>query len=282
MGPKPRRVARALRQEKGTLRRKYATAAKQAPGHLFQNWEVIQRRLRAASRLALFLDFDGTLAPLRSHPEDVRFPPATRQALRRLAWHPRVRAFIISGRRMPDVRRHVGLPRVTCLGLHGWETRRRRPESVGLHRFMERLRREVESKFAGAEGVWVEDKYVGFVVHSRYAPQHERKAARAALDKSLAPVASRVRVLKGKNVWEVLPVEVRGKGAAVKRILEGLGPGVLPLYVGDDLSDEAAFEALPRGVTVRVGRRGKTSARYWLRDPEEVREFLERLEEEIS
>jgi trehalose 6-phosphate phosphatase len=147
---------------------------------------------------------------------------------------------------------------------------------------MQRLRREVESKLTGAEDIWVEDKYVGFVVHGRYAPLRVRRAVRAALDQTLAPVESRVRVLNGKNIWEVLPFEVKGKGAAVERILEGLGPGTLPLYVGDDLSDEVAFAALPRGVTVRIGKPGKTSARYWLRDPEEVRELLERLEEEIS
>ncbi len=209
-------------------------------------------------------------------------PPAARRALARVARHPRLRAFIVSGRRLPDVRRHVGLRHVTYLGLHGWETRRRRTGSIGLHRFMQRLRREVESKFAGAEGVWVEDKYVGFVVHCRYAPPRERQAARAALDQTLAPVQLKIRLLGGKGVWEVLPVEVQGKGAAVVGLMKGPGRNALPLYVGDDLSDEAAFEALPRGITVRVGKPAKTKARYWLRNPDEVREFLERLEGEIS
>ncbi len=283
MGRKIRRAAREVRRDTWTPHEeKDAAVEKQGPGHLFHHWAEVKRRLGRAARVALLLDFDGTLAPLRSRPEDVRMPNATREELARLAGHPRVRAFIISGRRLPDVRRKVGLRGVTYLGLHGWETRSRRPGSIALHRFMERLRREVESRFADMEAVWVEDKYVGFVVHCRYAPPRERLAARAALDQALAPVQWKVRVLSGKNVWEVLPVEVQGKGAAVKRLLEGLGPGALPLYIGDDLSDEAAFEALPGGVTVRVGKPVRTRARYWLRDPEEVREFLERLRDELA
>lgn len=209
-------------------------------------------------------------------------PALTRHVLRRLACHPRVKVFIVSGRRLADVRRRVGISRITYLGLHGWEHGRGRPSGIRLHRFMQRLRREVESKLAGVEGVWIEDKYVGFVVHGRYAPARERRTARTALKQSLAQIESRVRVLKGKNVWEVLPVEVQGKGAAVRSLLEGLDRSALPVYVGDDLSDESAFEVLPRGITVHVGTPRGTRARFSLRDPNEVRDFLERLEGEIQ
>ncbi len=209
-------------------------------------------------------------------------PALTRHALRRVVRHSRVQVFVVSGRRLADVRRRVGIHRITYLGLHGWEHGRGRPGGIRLHRFMQRLRREVESKLAGVEGVWIEDKYVGFVVHGRYAPARERRTARAALKQSLAAIQFRVRVLKGKNVWEVLPVEVQGKGAAVRDLLDGLDRSALPIYVGDDLSDEAAFEALPRGITVRVGAPRKTRARYTMRHPNEVREFLERLAGEIS
>lgn len=282
MGHEKRSAALASRPGTSTPRRKAKTLVGRGGGHLFKHWVAVRRRLRRARLIALFLDFDGTLAPICSHPEEVRMPLPTRRVLRHLARLPRVRIFIISGRRLPDVRRNVGVRRITYLGLHGWERGRPRPGGIRFHRFMQRLRREVESKFSGAEGVWVEDKYVGFVVHFRYAPVRERRVARAALDQSLAPVQPKVRVLKGKSVWEVLPVEVQGKGEAVRSLLEGIDGGVLPVYAGDDLSDEAAFEVLPRGITVRVGKPRKTRARFGLRDPYEVLEFLERIEREIS
>jgi trehalose 6-phosphate phosphatase len=285
MGGEKRKSSREMRSERSTPRRDLANHAgpdhSRSP-HLFKRWVAIGRKLRRAGLIALFLDFDGTLAPLRSHPQEVQMPALTRNLLRRLACHPRVRVFIVSGRRLADVRRRVGVGRIIYLGLHGWEHGRGRPGGILLHRFMQRLRREVESKLAGVEGVWIEDKYVGFVVHGRYAPARERRTARAALDQSIAAVQSRVRILKGKNVWEVLPMEVQGKGAAVRDLLDGLDGGALPIYVGDDLSDEPAFGALPRGITVRVGTPRKSEARYTMRDPDEVREFLERLAGEIS
>jgi trehalose 6-phosphate phosphatase len=251
-------------------------------GHLFKHWIAVRRRLRRARLIALLLDFDGTLAPICSHPSEVRIPPSTRRVLRRLARHPRVRVFIISGRRLPDVRRHVGIRRIAYLGLHGWERGQNKKTTLALHRFVRRLRHEVESRLSGAPGVWVEDKYVGFTVHCRQTPRQELGKARAVLDRALAPFLSKLRILNGKKVWEVLPVEVQGKGAAVRGLLKELGGAVLPIYAGDDLSDESAFKALPRGITVRVGIPRKTHARYELRGPEEMREFLERLEGEIS
>jgi trehalose-phosphatase len=183
---------------------------------------------------------------------------------------------------MPDVRKRVRIRHVTYLGLHGWERGRGRPGGIALRRFIQRLRREIEPKLSNLEGVWVEDKYVGFVVHCRHASAPTRRRALGALRQTLAAVPSRVRILAGKDVWEILPAEVEGKGAAVRSLLAELNGGALPIYVGDDLSDEAAFEALPRGITVRVGTPRRTKACYQLRDPDEVRQFLEKLEAEIS
>ena len=90
-----------------------------------------------------------------------------------------------------------------------------------------------------------------------------------------------LRVLPGKKVWEVLPAEVLGKGAAVLALVAQLPQPALAVYVGDDASDESAFRALPEGLTVRVGRERFTQARFRLRNPEEVREFLERLDAEL-
>jgi trehalose 6-phosphate phosphatase len=255
---------------------------KRSSGHLFKHWAAVARRLRRARRIALMLDFDGTLAPICSHPNEVRMSQSARRALRRLAGHPRVRISVISGRRLPDVRRHVGVRGINYLGLHGWERGQNKKATLGLHRFVQRLRHEVESKLAGAPGVWVEDKYVGFTVHCRLTPVRELGRARASLDEALAPYLSRVRILNGKKVWEVLPLEVKGKGAAVRGVLKETGGAALPIYAGDDLSDESAFEALPRGITVRVGSPRRTHARYKLCHPEEVCEFLERLGGEIS
>ena len=85
-----------------------------------------------------------------------------------------------------------------------------------------------------------------------------------------------------QRVTEVLPREIKGKGAAVRALLAEFPRPVLSIYVGDDTSDESAFQALPQGVTVRVGRPRRTNARFELRNPEEVCIFLQRVEAEIA
>jgi trehalose 6-phosphate phosphatase len=253
-----------------------------ASRRLFDDWTAVRRRLRAAQRIALFLDFDGTLAPICRRPEEVAIAPPTRRVLKRLARHPRVKVYVISGRRMPDVRRHVRIGGITYLGLHGWERSGEKLKRTKAHRSMQRLRREIQKKLAGLEGIWVQDKFIVFVVHYRRASAAARRQARRLLEAVLQKAASKVRMMEGKKVWEVLPKEVKGKGAAVLDLLRKLPGSPLPVYAGDDTTDEAAFEALPRGITIRVGKPRPTRARYQLRGPGEVRMFLERLEAEIA
>jgi trehalose-phosphatase len=264
MAPRKRSMIRARRQR-----------------HLFENWESVARRLRAARRIALFLDFDGTLTPIRHHPHQVSLSVSTRRLLKRLANRPRIAVYVISGRRAADVRKHVKVSGVTCVGLHGWD-RAGKPREKAPQNFIARLRRKVESALADLEGVWVEDKFIIFVVHYRRASGATVRRARAILREIVATARSKVRVMEGKKVWEVLPREVKGKGAAVRALLAELKGRPLPIYVGDDTTDEAAFAALPRGLTIRVGFQRPTRARFELRNPAEVREFLKRLEAEIA
>jgi trehalose 6-phosphate phosphatase len=89
-------------------------------------------------------------------------------------------------------------------------------------------------------------------------------------------------MLRGDKVWEILPRQIDGKGSTVLALLSQEPPTTLPIFVGDDLTDERAFAVLPHGLTVRVGKNLRTRARFLLRDPEEVKLFLEKFEVEIA
>src|SRR5215831_8073581 len=90
---------------------------------------------------------------------------------------------------------------------------------------------------------------------------------------------SHLHVLPGSQVWEVLPRQIPGKGAAIRQAVQRWRTPFLPIYIGDDTTDEPAFAVLDRGITVRVGCSNRpTRARYWLANPAEVRGFIERLE----
>jgi trehalose 6-phosphate phosphatase len=88
-------------------------------------------------------------------------------------------------------------------------------------------------------------------------------------------------MVRGHKVWELLPRQIRGKGAAVSALLASLPRPTLPIFVGDDATDESAFRALPRGLTIRVGKHPRTAARFRLQSPDEVKMFLLKLKAAI-
>src|SRR5258708_30108938 len=89
--------------------------------HLLENWRQIGPRLQAAESLALFLDFDGTLAPTRPRPENAVLDESTRRAFRRLTHWRGVHDFVISGRKLTDIRSRSRMAGVTLLWLLGWD-----------------------------------------------------------------------------------------------------------------------------------------------------------------
>lgn len=250
------------------------------PGHLFQRWKSWRRRVRRAVHVALLLDFDGTLTPIVHHPDEVQVPESTLRSLRRLARHPKVTLAVVSGRRAADVRQYIRIPRIRYMGLHGWERGGRR--LVKSPPLIRRLKRRLRSRLTSLKGIWVQDKILSLVVHYRRAPQEEVRRARAQVRQAVEPEGSHLRLMQGKKVWEILPREVKGKGAAVRALLGRMPEGTLAIYLGDDTTDESAFAALPDGLTVRVGIPRRTEARSALRNPREVGEFLRRLEDALG
>lgn len=253
---------------------------------LLEDWRAVAQQLREAGAIALFLDFDGTLAPLEEDPGAAGMNRAARVALMRLAENPGVRVCVISGRRLADLRARVGVPGVEYLGVHGGEA----PDSAfpsGVMRIVAGARGELASRLNGgislnshAAGIQIEDKSVAFAVHHRRAGGPEVTHAREILQQVVEKFAGALWVVPGERVWEVLPREIRGKGHAVRRQWRLRSAGALPIYIGNDGTDEGAFGALAPGLTARVGTARQTRARYFLRNPAEVARFLEKLEEE--
>ncbi len=252
------------------------------PDYLLDDWPKVKARLRSAKRWALFLDFDGTLAGLRPRPAMVRLSRPVGRILGRLAHSPRIKIWLVSGRRKADLQRRARIAGVHYVGLHGWEREGNGAlggASQGMLLFAKNL---LEDSLEKLPGVWIEDKGMAFALHYRAASLSAGRRARQELHKVMDAFRPELRVMKGKKVFEVLPREAEGKGAAVRALLGKLPAGTLPIYVGDDNTDESAFAVLPRGLTVRVGRDRQTRARYYLRSPQEVAHFLAGLEKETS
>jgi len=252
---------------------------------LWQEWEQVSRRLAAAPRVALFSDFDGTLAPLASHPDRARLPARTRAALKQLRSLPHVTLGIASGRSLSDLRRRVGLKGVCYVGTHGLEWGGRnetlsQPVSTAFRHRLRAAGAALQAQLGSLPGLYLEPKSVSVAVHFRNASPRAARAARQAVEQLRNGSCDSFRVLEGKKVLELLPRGRGDKGRAVLEAAAGRARGSRPvlIYVGDDVTDESVFRRLRKNdVGICVGRRGPTAARYRLYSPEEVTRFLRRL-----
>ncbi len=257
--------------------------------HLFSDWDRVARKLAGAGQVLLCLDYDGTLSPIVREPAAARLAGSTREILRRLAGTEHITLAVISGRGLEDVRNRVGLEGVIYAGNHGLEIRG--PSLDYLNPSARRARpalraaaRKLVRQLASIEGAEVEDKGLTLSVHYRRVRPPERDRVRETVFKVIAPARSRrtIRVGEGKMVIEIRPPTPWNKGNAVNLLRREAGKsGVgtpLPVYVGDDRTDEDAFRVLAgEGITIKVGPPGvKTLARYRLSGVGEVKEFLRR------
>jgi trehalose-phosphatase len=195
---------------------------------------------------------------------------------------PGVTVAIISGRTIRDLQEKVRLEGLRYFGLHGAqkETGLVALRGEALHS-LSRARREARSQLSGVPGVWIEDKSLSFVVHYRGARTSSVRTAQQILLRVLAPLRFALKSLSGDKVWEISPKELPGKGAAVRSLLGDLPEQVVSIYVGDDETDESAFEILPNAITVKVGR-GATRANFYVRNHGEVLRLLELIEKELE
>lgn len=251
------------------------------------------RRLRTAlerpsgrersARYLLGLDFDGTLAPLARRPGLAQLPPYNRRLLARLSRLRRARVAIVSGRALIDVRDKVGVDGITYVGNHGLEIQSPdgrvwvHPQARRCEPLMKRLSRRLAQEVSDFPGVFVEDKGVTLSVHYRLMPRYlSPRPLHERIRLLVAGQRHRVRLTKGKKVWEIRPRLQWNKGFAMRRLL-GLAVGDwIPVFIGDDYTDEEGFKSLgPEAITVRVGYKKDSHARYRLKSQRQVAPMLE-------
>lgn len=256
--------------------------SRRVPQELLDFWPEIRARVRSARRLAIFLDFDGTLVMLRQRPGDVRVPSQTMRVLTRLAAHRKTLVAIVSGRRLRDIQALMPVAGLRYFGLHGAEREESRAAlSKRTRRALAHAKREARAELGVLPGIWLEDKVLSLAVHYRGTTAAFIREAETALQRLLAPLRRSLTLINGEKVWEILPQEISGKGVTVRALLDGLAGGTLAIYIGDDDSDESAFAALPGQITVQVGKKRRTNAQFHLAGPLQVVRFLTRLEKEM-
>ncbi len=234
-----------------------------------------------AKRLAVFLDYDGTLTPIVDQPKSATLSREMRAIITQLARQCPVT--IVSGRDRMDVQKLVQVDTVVYAGCHGFDIRG--PGNLrwshGEGRTCWPVLRAAEKKlrqaFSGITSVHVERKAFMVAVHMRFVEASLMPEVRQIVE-MVAKVHPRLRMTGGKHIMELRPAVDWDKGKAVGWVLKALhlGKDTVPIYIGDDETDEDAFTAVQDcGLGVRVAQTPTvTAARYTLQDPDEVKEFL--------
>lgn len=249
-----------------------------------ERWAEIRALVRTR-RVAVFLDYDGTLTPIVERPELAVLSDDMRATLSALADYCTV--VIVSGRKRSDVEGLVGLNTVVYAGCHGFDiagpkdTAIEHEEGIGYLPVIAQAARELRRRLASIEGAMVEDKTFAVAIHFRLARAEDVGRVEHIVDSVLAQ-HSLLRKTRGKKVLELRPNINWDKGKAVLWLLDALGlnqPDDLAIYLGDDLTDRDAFRALHgKGLSILVASGPQaTCADYRLADTAEVRTFLNEL-----
>jgi trehalose 6-phosphate phosphatase len=241
---------------------------------------------------AVFFDFDGTLSDIVDDPDSAVPAPGATEALRKLA--ARCPVAVLSGRDLADVAERVGLPGIWYAGSHGFEltapdgTHHQNDAAAAAVPVLEQLAAQLRDQLGSIPGVVVEHKRFGVAVHYR-------NAARERVGDVLSAVRSAgrhsaLRVTTGREVIELRPDIDWDKGKTLRWVIDRLGEAgsgpLVPIYLGDDITDEDAFDAVrPGGVPIVVrhnedGDRA-TAALFALDSPTQVSEFTDRLARQL-
>lgn len=229
---------------------------------------------------ALFLDFDGCLVEIAPRPFDVHVDPGMVRLLRGIDGALAGALAIVTGRPISEIDLFLGDFRSPVAGLHGAERRRADGSAVpppvrdpALNAMARALAEFAEAR----DGVLLEDKGISLALHYRNA-ESEEQACRAVMRQVLT--SDDLVLLDGKKVLEIKPRGI-DKGGAVRAFMaEPPFAGRVPVYCGDDITDEAGFASANEmgGTSIRVGPDAPTQAEFAAPSVAAFRTWLEKIE----
>jgi trehalose-phosphatase len=225
---------------------------------------ALWREVRLAGHRLLMLDYDGTLAPFRAAREEAVPWPRSLERLRAITAGAHTAVAVVSGRPVAALLSLLGPLDADVVGEHGWE-RRDRGGDTAREPLPAPLRAQLDAARARAEahgwGGRLERKRSGLVLHVRDLPPARARDVLERGAEAWSGPASHPQ-LRLDQIDGGLELRARGhdKGTAVRRLLSRQAPGTLAVFVGDDVSDEAAFAVVrEHGFGVRVGERSRDS-----------------------
>jgi trehalose 6-phosphate phosphatase len=261
--------------------------------HLLSVWPKILEQTQKSKHILFLTDYDGTLTQIVEKPELAVLSDEIRQLLQDLARQRNITIGVISGRALADLKEKVSLSGIIYAGNHGFEIEGpgwvfTNPIAEEIRPFFRIIHQVLTLTLRSIKGVLVENKGLSLSVHYRQVEEEATVDVKKLVERAVSVPAARgiFKVTQGKKVYEVRPAANWDKGKAIRLLMKKFGKGgrqsgLLPIYLGDDLTDEDGFQVIEKygqGISVHIGEYQNNSlARYYLKSPEEVGQFLSKL-----
>lgn len=244
--------------------------------------EII-KSIRHHKYILLFLDYDGTLVPIKRRPELALLHPRRRRILTNLS--EKALLSIVSGRSLPELRTLVGIDNIAYIGNHGMEIYLNdkywiHPKAETVTLLLKDFLRSIEQKTGDFKGIFIEDKGLTGSIHYRLLAPGKRDKLKDIINEEIRTTKGLLRIAEGKMVYEIRPNLEWDKGKGVTELIRWLDLKKEPLkiYIGDDITDEDVFRVLGKDdLTILVGNREDSNALHRLKDVKEVWIFLKEL-----
>lgn len=256
--------------------------------NLWESLDKITTLLKKSPTKILMLDFDGTLTPIVKSSEKVKLKVETKNSLETLSRKKGFYLAIISGRSLKDLKGKVALKKIIYAGNHGLEgeiynKKFLYPVTKEVFKVMQVIKKDLETLVDKFDGVFIKDKKLTQSLHFRMLARKHLPLFKTTFNKIIKPykTVGSVSVTAGKKVFDIRPKVMWNKGDFAKLVIKEIAKETkttpFAIYIGDDVTDEDAFQTLeaPKsGVTIRVGGQGQSSAKYYLKNTKEVFKFL--------
>lgn len=249
--------------------------------HLLKNWEETKELF--IEPIFLISDFDGTLTPIVDRPEKAHLSESMRKLLNQLVDYCSIG--IISGRSLDDLKTRVNVENIFYSGNHGYEITGPsvdfvKEEAKRAKPVIQKVCDRIEKKINSIEGILIERKGITASIHYRLVEDDNIPKLKKIMDEETKPYVDEnvLKVNYGKKVFEIVPGGEWNKGKAVSLLLQVTGheEETMPVYLGDDITDEDAFFALEQtGLGILISEKERESAAdFRLNGIEEVETFL--------
>lgn len=249
------------------------------------------------SHLLLFMDYDGTLAPIVDSPEEAILPPEMKRMLENLTQIDWIKTTIVTGRSLNQVKEFIGLRDLIYVGSHGLEIEG--PNIHYLHsgaletkNLMRTLGTRLKNTFDQNSGIVVEEKSYTVSIHYRHVKDNELEQNRLRLMRVIFPYLEKSQIVlsHAKKVWELRPDVEWNKASAMLWLSGNFSASlqhrsVVSMYIGDDKPDEACFKIIRNGglgVRVTENPSEPTYAEYYLRNTGELHQFISMIQSKRS